>query len=241
MMNFNNSLSKYFVKTSKFIDKKFSIKFFRCYPPTNFNLEIEKLYWNQQKLLLLIDGNVYWGILKHNVPAYRDNTTTEVYKDTYLKKELSKEVIAKINFKRLPNISCASDVRCDSENNLIALVENSRKYLHIPKYKPDNYDFSLLLEEASSFDISCDVIFLLNHQEYPAHRYIVYSRCEYFSKLLKNEKSKIVSLDIKNLTNRIFESILKYIYSNEVGMAHKFNIERLQYLHLILIFQTWRN
>jgi hypothetical protein len=175
------------------------------------------MFWNQQKIIFLIDGNVFWGILKHKIPAYQESTNTNEYKDTYLKKEICKEFVSKISFKRLANISCAFDIACDSEDNFIALVDSTKKYLNVPEYEPDPYDFSALLEDACTFDNSCDVVFILNEVEYPAHKFIICTRSEYFFKILQHEKSKRVQLKIDGLTNPMFECILKYIYSNEIG------------------------
>lgn len=184
---------------------------------SNFTIEVEKILWSNEKLIFLLDGNVYSASLKHKI-VNKNRESSNEYKETYLKKELSKEFITKINLKRLPNITRAYDVCVDQDgDNLIALVENSKKYLKLPEYQKEKFDFSELLYEDSLMANSLDVVFVLNYVEYNAHRFIVCSRCSYLKTLIESSNCKEILVKLEDLSNFMFSCVLKFIYTNEIG------------------------
>lgn len=135
---------------------------FRCVVATNFNVHIDKMLWSKERLILLIEGHCYFGAIKHKMPFNKNFESLNEYQETYLKKELSKSVISKLYLKRIPNISTASQIQCDSDGeNFVALLENTKRYLNIPEYEPASYDFMELLSDP--MDNIHDVIFVVRY------------------------------------------------------------------------------
>lgn len=148
------------------------------------------------------------------MPFNKSFESLNEYKETNLKKELSKSVISKLYLKRIPNISTASQVQCDSDGeNFVALLENSKRYINIPELKTAFYNFSDLIGD--SIANIYDVTFVVDHVEYLAHKIIICTRSKYLRKLIETSAGqRLISINIPKLTTFMFEIILKYIYTN---------------------------
>ena len=139
--------------------------FFSCVVATNFNVNIDKMLWCRERLILLIEGHCYFGTVKHKMTLNKIFESLNEYQDTYLKKELSKSVISKLYLKRIPNISTASQIQCDSDGeNFLALLENTKRYLNIPEYEPASFDFTELLGD--SMDNIHDIVLVVSLQNF---------------------------------------------------------------------------
>lgn len=57
---------------------------------------------------------------------------------------------------------------------------------------------------------------------FPAHQYIVASRCDYLAKRImeKNGSCGIPQIELKDLRPDVFRQLLQFIYTNDCSMLH---------------------
>jgi len=57
---------------------------------------------------------------------------------------------------------------------------------------------------------------------FPAHQYIVASRCDYLAKRImeKNDSCGIPQIELKDLRPDVFRQLLQFIYTNDCCMLH---------------------
>lgn len=92
-------------------------------------------------------------------------------------------------------------------------------HLKIPTISPQDATLNVLYDEVNEFDGIHDVLFHVDRQVFPAHKFVLFSRApDAFQSLINknSEDSKDCFLDVENLTAVAFEIILKIIYRNHV-------------------------
>ncbi|XP_058820045.1 inhibitor of Bruton tyrosine kinase [Topomyia yanbarensis] len=191
-------------------------QFVRCVFAQSRNLEIEKIVWCNNHALILLLGHLYHGTITHKLNAQTVAHTSE-YTETYTKKEMSITNKTRIELKRIKNLSNIVDFVCnDDGDNFAVLTENSRRYFNIPDMKESNYDFGTLLNEAHESDGVHDLVFVVEYQMFPVHRFIIYHRCRHLRKLIeKRPGEREIHLNgYDGLAAPIFELVLRYIYCN---------------------------
>lgn len=86
-----------------------------------------------------------------------------------------------------------------------------------------------------------DITFLVQGEEFKAHKYILTTRSKVFAEILKNKMSKepILKVEIHDVDPDVFEKILRFMYTDEVddfknsalklfAAAHKFDLKSLK-------------
>uniref|UniRef100_A0A336KSV8 CSON014850 protein n=1 Tax=Culicoides sonorensis TaxID=179676 RepID=A0A336KSV8_CULSO len=205
-------------------------KFVKCTFTSSRFLEIDRLIWCNEDILLSFMGNLYRGTATHELKHRAIHIPGE-YQETYVKKELSTDQKTKIELKRIPLIDKIIDFCTDPEGeNFIGLVENPKKYFSLPEFIEKTYDYTNLFSSVNVYDTIHDVCFELGGRHFPAHRIIIQHRSEYLKKIINdqfpNEKLvKLQELSDLGLPCDIFELILRYIYTNQPIMKNE--IERL--------------
>ncbi|XP_038109988.1 inhibitor of Bruton tyrosine kinase [Culex quinquefasciatus] len=193
-------------------------QFVRCVFAQSRNLEIEKIVWCNNHALVLLLGNLYHGTITHKLNAQAVTQISE-YTETYAKKEMSTTNKTRIELKRIKGLNNVVDFVCDDEGeNFAVLLENSRRYFNVPELVESNYDFGTLLAESHEEDGIHDVVFRVDYQTFPAHRFVIYHRCRHLRKLLEKhpEQREFSLAGYEGLAAPIFELILRYIYGNEL-------------------------
>lgn len=84
-------------------------------------------------------------------------------------------------------------------------------------------DFSQLLEEADEYDVIHDIIIQAGGHTWPAHKYILLSRSDYFNKLMAESKKKDSLTDhqiiqINDVHPEIFEQLLNFLYTDTCSL-----------------------
>ncbi|XP_055548784.1 inhibitor of Bruton tyrosine kinase [Wyeomyia smithii] len=195
-----------------------SQQFVRCVFAQSRNLEIDKIIWCNNNALVLLLGHLYYGTITHKLNAQAATQISE-YTETYTKKEISTTNKTRIELKRIKNLNNVVDFVCDDDgDNFAVLTENSRRYFNVPDLVESNYDFGTLLTEAHLMDGVHDLVFVVDYESFPVHRYIIYHRCRHLKKLVqKQSDSKEVHLErYDGLSAPIFELVLRYIYTNRL-------------------------
>ncbi|XP_062547692.1 inhibitor of Bruton tyrosine kinase [Armigeres subalbatus] len=202
-------------------------QFVRCVFAQSRNLEIEKIVWCNNNALVLLLGNLYYGTITHKLNAQAVTQMSE-YTETYAKKEMSTTSKTRIELKRIKNLNNVTDFVCDNDGeNFAALLENSRRCFQVPKQYESNYDFGNLLAEAHEMDGVHDLVFVVDYQSFPVHKFIIYHRCRHLRRLAEKQptEQQIHLKGYEGLTVSIFELILRYIYTNEV--VSRADVEKL--------------
>ena len=86
-----------------------------------FTMQIQSISTCDDNLMILANEHLYKGTFQHKI-AKNYNTTSD-FQECHIKKELCQTLSTKLNVKRIPNITNAHSVYCDSDGtSFIALV-----------------------------------------------------------------------------------------------------------------------
>lgn len=176
-------------------------------------MNVDKIILNGDQLLILSCGDVYTG--KATRQTIQNPIDISEYKDTYNKKEICTNSRIRIDLKRMPNIDRVVDIFADDDfASFAVLQESSRKYYTISDLPLEDNMFKTLLHEVSEFDAVHDIVFHVDSEIFPAHRFIVFSRSKGLMKAVGEYEDKNVYLNYEGLTGKMFEIMLKHIYTN---------------------------
>lgn len=202
-------------------------KFVRCSFESSRFLEVDKVLWCNNDVLVSFLGNLYRGTTTD--VKFKATQSAGEYQETYVKKELSVDQRTKIKLKRVPYTDKVVDFCCDPEGeNFVVLLENPRKYFSLPDLIEKPYEFSNLYAETSEYDSIHDVVLELAGRRFAAHKIILFARCEYLKKIIQAEnKKKVVLKELQDLglTAELFQLILRFLYTNQPII--KYEIEKL--------------
>ncbi|CAG7823677.1 unnamed protein product [Allacma fusca] len=143
------------------------------------------------------------------------------------KDPFSNMMLEQIKVKRIPNIYTGIAAFCDPRGNNFAITQRHQKadQVILPMTMPSEIsrDFGDLLKEASCEDGVHDVVFQVRKSLFPAHRFIVASRCknlyDQIFKDLNGLTDRAPRIVIKDVEPRVFEQILQYLYTNDCDMT----------------------
>lgn len=129
--------------------------------------------------------------------------------------EMAKDFMIRIELQRIIQIDRAVDIFCDYDfASFAALQESHVKYFKLPALTPEEYTFKKLYNDVNENDAISDVVFHVDGDKFPAHRFIIYARAPGLRELIISHKTKDVHLSFTLLTGKMFEFILKFIYTN---------------------------
>ncbi|XP_063702839.1 inhibitor of Bruton tyrosine kinase-like [Culicoides brevitarsis] len=204
-------------------------KFVKCSFTASRYLEIDKIVWSNDEILLSYMGNLYKGSATHELKHKTVKIPGE-YQETYVKKEVSSDQKTKIELKRIPFIDKVIEFCSDPEgDNFVALVENSRKYHSFTEFIEKSYDYGNLFAAVDEYDSVHDLTFKMGFRSFPANQIIICHRSEYLKKIIEDHAGEKI-IELRELSDLglpcdIFELILRYIYTNQPIM--KTEIERI--------------
>lgn len=131
------------------------------------------------------------------------------------KTEISREHVIRIELQRVPNIDRAIDIYCDEGFSSFAVLQESHsKYFRKPQLPRREHSFKKLLHDTSDCDAVHDVVFHVDGEKFPAHKFIIYSRAPGLRELIRLYLDKDIYLKFEHLTGKMFELVLKHIYSS---------------------------
>ncbi|XP_076307674.1 LOW QUALITY PROTEIN: inhibitor of Bruton tyrosine kinase [Tachypleus tridentatus] len=166
-------------------------------------------------------GNIIGG--RESARKTSESSTTNVAgtkvnsSSTPLVQFLEKEECELLRVKRLPHIHRAVSISCDSKGRNFAVLQSHPKtgLIEVPSVLPSHMlqDMKSLLEETDSSDLIHDVIIKVADREYPAHRYILAFRSEFFRKQFQSA-NPLPCIILDNILPWNFEQVLHFIYHN---------------------------
>lgn len=194
-------------------------KFVRCSFAQNRYLDVDKIIWCKDELLVSFMGNLYHATCATHELKSRAAPAQGEYQETYVKKELSTDHKTLISLSRIPFIDKVVDFCSDPEGeNFAALIENPKKYFSPPDLIEKTYNYTNIYEDLNAYDHVHDLILEIEGRKIAAHKIIVCSRCDYLKQLIMSEYGKRVvlqELQELGLTADLFQLILRYIYTNK--------------------------
>ncbi|EDW02415.1 GH21979 [Drosophila grimshawi] len=179
------------------------------------------LYKCNQVLVLSMDGCVYRGKCnqlalpaggaqdkpKANVDIWQNNDQNRT--------EISREHYVRIDLQRVPNIDRAVDIVCDESFASFAVLQESHmKYFRKPTLPRREHSFKKLYHDTSDADAVHDIIFHVDGEIFAAHKFIIFNRAAGLRELVRLYLDKDIYLNFENLTGKMFELVLKHIYTN---------------------------
>lgn len=196
--------------------------FFRCnFLPIRLPQIKKILYKCNQVMVLSEDGCVYRGKCNQiALPASelqeKSRPNLDIWQNNDQNRtEISREHVIRIELQRVPNIDRAVDISCDEGFSSFAVLQESQgKYFRKPTLPRKEHSFKKLLHDTSDCDAVHDVVFHVDGDKFPAHKYIIYSRSPGLRELVRMYLDKDIYLNFENLTGKMFELVLKHIYTN---------------------------
>lgn len=128
---------------------------------------------------------------------------------------MAKDYMIRVDLQQIIQIDRAVDIFCDDDFASFAVLQESyMKYFKLPALNPEEYTFKKLHLDASEYDAVHDIVFHVDGDKFPAHKLLIYARAGGLKDLISSYQDKNVYLNFQFLTGKMFEIILKFIYSN---------------------------
>uniref|UniRef100_A0A1A9X4V3 BTB domain-containing protein n=1 Tax=Glossina brevipalpis TaxID=37001 RepID=A0A1A9X4V3_9MUSC len=198
--------------------------FYRCTFPNIRLSQIDKILYKVNQVLVLSQGNVYKGKSQQvTMPSYYNVDVIKNSKDLsniwnrndHRSAETSKEFMIRIDLQPVANIDRVVDIFCDDDFASFAVLQESHmKYFKLPTVNQEEYSFKKLYNGVSENDGVHDVVFRVDGDKFPAHKFIIYARAPGLKAIILTCETKDVHLNFPQLTAKMFEIIMKFIYTN---------------------------
>lgn len=192
-------------------------QFLRC-SFSNIHLsQIDKMLCKSNHLFLLSQGDVYTGKCSQiSFEKVYDDDESSWFSKGFPKKDVSQNHRIKVELKQIPLIDRAIDIFADDDLfSFAVLQENSRKYVKLPQLHPEEYSFKKLMIDAHEFDEIHDLVFHVDAESFYCHKILIYVRSNGLKRIIEQQMDKNIDLNhLSGLTGKMFEIILKFIYSN---------------------------
>lgn len=195
--------------------------FFRCiFAPIRMPQIKRILYKCNQVLLLSMDGCVYRGKCHQlALPASsqeKSKPNLDIWQNNdQHRTEISREHYIRIDLQRVPNVDRVVDIVCDESFVSFAVLQESHlKYFRKPALPRREHSFKKLYHDTSEADAVHDLVFHVDGERFAAHKFIVFARAPGLRELIRAYLDKNIYLNFENLTGKMFEVVLKHIYTN---------------------------
>lgn len=202
----------------------------RCSFSNIYLSQIDKMLCKSNQLFILSQGDVYTGKCSQitSEKVFDDDESSWFCKG-FTKKEVSQSYRIKVELKQIPLIDRAVDIFADDDLfSFAVLQECSKKYFKLPQLPPEEYSFKKLMHDSHEFDEIHDVVFHVDSEIFYCHKLLIYSRSSGLRDMIDQQMDKHIHLNhLEGLTGKMFEIILKFIYSN-----YYFVIEGLKFFFL---------
>ncbi|XP_055837019.1 inhibitor of Bruton tyrosine kinase [Episyrphus balteatus] len=199
-----------------FIWYEMSQQYLRCSFSHIRVTQIDKIFYKANQVLILSQGDVYTGKC-HQVPIqnYQESSADAWFTDLGARKDICNDQKVRIELSRIPQLDRVVDIFCNDDLTSFAVLQESyANYFVLPKLIMEEYSFKKLLNDASEFDNIHDLVFYVDGENFFAHKFIIYSRSAGLREIVEKYSDKKIYLNFQGLTGKMFELILKNIYTN---------------------------
>lgn len=215
-----------------------SQKYTKCFYASCRQLDISKMFWSGNRIVFLASEDVLIST-GMNVVNYNESDDVSEYQEIYsTKKDICQTSRIKISLKRVPLASSVRDVWSDYDGlNCIFTRDDPYMHLKLPTIHDLEVPLDVLYEEMSEMDGIHDVLFHVEREVFPAHKYVLLSRAPncFQSWIESAEDNKNCYLDVEGLTAVAFEFILRIVYRNHILSEDGEKTDNLQSYLLQLI------
>lgn len=176
-------------------------------------------------MLILSQGDVYKGKCQQvPIPQYYNSSEISGQskdlgnvwsRSDYRPSDMAKDFMIRIDLQHIIHIDRAVDIFADDDFvSFACLQESSMKYFKLPALNPEEYTFKKLYHDVSEYDAIHDLVFHVDGEKFPAHKFLIHARAPGLKELISSYEDKDIYLNMQLLTCKMFEIILKFIYSN---------------------------
>ncbi|XP_036330764.1 inhibitor of Bruton tyrosine kinase [Rhagoletis pomonella] len=201
-------------------------QFYRCSFSHIRISQIDRIFYKSNQVFILSQGDVFKGKCQQvPVPTYitksenqkHPSSTANIWSSCDQNRtEISKDHMIRIELQRFSSIDRAVDIFCDDDfTSFVVLQESSVKYFKLPNLTPEEYSFKKLYNEMDEFDAVHDVVFHVDSETYAAHKFLIYARAPGLRDIIKSYEDEHIYLNLKRMTGKMFELMLKHIYTNQ--------------------------
>ncbi|XP_071955936.1 inhibitor of Bruton tyrosine kinase-like [Antedon mediterranea] len=220
----------------------------RCVWDVKSQLFVSDIAINKHGIIMCTtQGQGFLGFMSKTGHQIRDvkpktptSTTPDAFSVAVRAKHVDREEVELVHLERIPFIHRGVHVACDKSGKNYAFLQSDPKtsLVEIPLVRASVQlkEFAALFKEVSSCDNIHDVILKIGARQWPAHKYILSARSEYFKKLFFEEarerKDCEDPTDIENLmpkpvevvavgdmiTAPILDLLLQFIYEDECDL-----------------------
>ncbi|XP_033126307.1 inhibitor of Bruton tyrosine kinase-like isoform X2 [Anneissia japonica] len=219
----------------------------RCLWDVKCQLFVSDVTINKQGIIICTtEGQGFLGFMSKKGHTVRDlkpkvvpSTSPDAFSVAVRTKHAEKEEVELVHLERIPFIHRGVQVASDKSGKNFAFLQSDPKtsLVEIPQVRASvmTKEFAALFKEVNSYNNIHDVILKVGSRQWPAHKYILSTRSEYFRKLflqevtekedkdpkdsniLMQESSDVVALG-HMITAPILDLLLQFIYEDQCDL-----------------------
>lgn len=153
---------------------------------------------------------------------------------------LLQDEMEEVQVRRLPNIHRANYITGDRKGGNFAALQSlpNCSLTDVPTVSCSEMmeSFTKLLDEADEYDNIHDIVLQTHGHSWPAHKFIMMSRCSNFQGLLNkysnNNDSETMAINISDVHPQILQQLLKFVYTDTCDLLRvgtKFSLAELNH------------
>nr|CAI5845111.1 unnamed protein product [Callosobruchus analis] len=210
----------------------------RCIYSINRAVIARQIHLNLNELLLVTDyGEAFKGTIR---PRKRKATTIEKPQKTVEKsafhKFLEKDDCILIMLQKVSKIHRALCIQSDPKGKDYCVIQAyPYRNFEFPEMAPSEakQNLELCLEEADETDDIHDIIFKIDSEKFPAHKYIIASNSPFLAKLMKEKNQKEIILDVGK--PEIFWEFLHFVYTGDCELTKCGEVKNIKLRKLCIV------
>ncbi|XP_066249133.1 inhibitor of Bruton tyrosine kinase [Euwallacea similis] len=208
----------------------------RCIFSINRSLNIIQVGLNINNVLFVTkDGEAYKGEARPRKRKAADKEKSDKTFKSDFHKFIDKDECISVKLERIPRVHRAVWIQSDPKGHNYGIVQD-RPYKYFTPYditaSTMSENMSDLLTTADGCDGITDIEINISGRLFPAHKYVLASRSQYFLNLFNKNHNSI--MEFKGYQPIIFEEFLKYIYTGNSELLELGDLKNEALLHLCL-------
>ncbi|XP_049821189.1 inhibitor of Bruton tyrosine kinase isoform X2 [Aethina tumida] len=162
------------------------------------------------------DGGAFKGTVKARKNMRPASHHDKKRMKVQFNKFLEKENCVTIKLERIPKIHRALSIASDPHGNDFCIIQATPySFYEIPEMIPPEMESNIrrLFEEADLNDNIHDIVFNVGNQSFPAHKFVIASKCPYLLEVMNQDKSVL-----NNENPTIFKQFLMFLYTGSCDL-----------------------
>ncbi|CAH1965417.1 unnamed protein product [Acanthoscelides obtectus] len=212
----------------------------RCMYSINRAVIARQIHLNLNELLLVTDyGEAFKGVMKpRKKKASPAEKPQKVIEKSAFHKFLEKDDCIMITLQKVSKIHRALCIQSDPKGKDYCVIQAyPYRNFEFPEMAPSEVkqNLELCLEEADETDDIHDIIFKIDSEKFPAHKYIIASCSPYLARLMEEKKQKEIVLDVGK--PEIFWEFLHFVYTGDCELTKCCEVKNTKLRKLCIVKQ----